>query len=100
MSEWTNQCSDDGARGSVLIVSPRLPEFDRQSGERRNWHLVQFLREAGWSVTFIATQNAVEDRYHRMLRQSGVATYVGDRHLERVVRSTRFDMALLAFWDV
>jgi glycosyltransferase involved in cell wall biosynthesis len=78
-----------------------MPEFDRQGGERRIWHLIEFLREAGWSVTFVAQSGSTNDRYARMLQQAGVATYAGAAPdvVEEVIRSGRFDLALLAFWQ-
>jgi glycosyltransferase involved in cell wall biosynthesis len=85
----------------VLICAPRLPEFDRQSGERRCWHLVNALLQSGWSVTFVATQTAAADAYVRILRQLGVATYLArPGTVEEVVQAERFDVALLVFWEV
>src|ERR687893_209574 len=62
----------------ALVCAPHLPEYDRESGSRRTFHLIEFLREAGWAVTFIAQNPAEgEQRYVRALQQRGVATYVG-----------------------
>ncbi len=98
--------SDRHARYSTghraLVCAPLMPEYDRQSGERRIWHLVEFLRGAGWSVTFISEHGQGESRYLRMLQQAGIASYIGPerREVESIVRSQRFDIALLAFWHV
>jgi glycosyltransferase involved in cell wall biosynthesis len=79
-----------------------MPEFDRQSGHRRSWHLIEFLREAGWSVTFVTNYGPIEDRYVRLLQQAGVATYADPARevVEEVVGSGRFDLVLLALWEV
>lgn len=78
-----------------------MPEFDRESGSRRLFDHIEFLRTAGWSVSFVTRNAPSEPRYVRMLQQRGVATYVGfDARLEQLVGAGRFDLALLAFWHV
>jgi glycosyltransferase involved in cell wall biosynthesis len=79
-----------------------MPEFDRQSGERRIWHLLEFLREAGWSVTFVTEHGSTDDRYARMLQRAGIETYPAATRdvVEDLIEFGRFDLALLAFWRV
>src|SRR5262245_11348312 len=85
----------------ALICAPLMPEFDRESGSRRIFDCIEFLRAAGWSVSFAARQAPDGQRYVRMLQQSGVATYVGfDTRLEELIASGRFDLAILAFWNI
>src|SRR6478736_2001773 len=87
--------------GRALVCAPLMPEFDRESGSRRVYHLIEFLLEAGWRVTFAARQAGDAARYVRLLRRQGVATYTGfGTALEDAVRVGRFDVALLAFWNV
>jgi glycosyltransferase involved in cell wall biosynthesis len=79
-----------------------MPEFDRQSGQRRTWHLIEFFLDAGWSVTFVTNYGSLDDRYARMLQQAGVATYVAPPPavLDDVLASEQFDVALLLYWQV
>lgn len=93
----------------ALVCAPRLPEFDREGGSRRIMHLVELLRELGWAVTYIARDATGGERYARLLRAQGVATYagresrfVGDDYLpdpNRLIAAGRFDLALLCFWE-
>ena len=87
-----------------------MPEFDREGGSRRIFHLIEFLREAGWAVSFLAHDATGGERYARILRQRGVAVYAGkesravggDYLLEpdRMIAHGRFDLAILAFWSI
>ena len=54
-----------------------MPEFDRESGSRRVYNLIEFLVEAGWQVSFAARQARDGARYARLLQQRGIATYTG-----------------------
>ncbi len=54
-----------------------MPEFDRESGSRRVFHVIEFLQSAGWSVTFVADNAADGERYARLLRQRGVTVCAG-----------------------
>ena len=54
-----------------------MPEFDRESGSRRIFHIITLLRDAGWSVSFFAENMTGGERYARILRQRGVMVYGG-----------------------
>lgn len=85
----------------ALICSTRMPESDRECGSKRVFDLLQCLRGAGWSVTYVAQQADRRDRYAALLRQAGVPAYVGlDTLSERFLTEARFDLAVLAFWHV
>jgi glycosyltransferase involved in cell wall biosynthesis len=85
----------------ALVCAPVAPEFDRESGSRRIFHLIELLREDGWAVTFLAQNEASGGRHMRMLRQLGVATLgEGNRHIEQLVSVGRFDLAIVAFWHL
>ena len=93
----------------ALVCAPHLPEFDREGGSRRILHLIELLLETDWAVTFICRNPDGDEHYARMLRQRGVAVYVGwelrgvgDEYLitpERLITVGRFDLALLCFWE-
>ncbi len=93
----------------ALVCAPHLPEFDREGGSRRILHLIELLLETGWAVTFVCRNPDGDERYARMLRQRGVAVYVGwelqgvgDEYLitpDRLIAVGRFDLALLCFWE-
>lgn len=98
-----------GAR-RVLICAPRLPEYDRESGSLRLFHLAELLQQAGWAVSYLALKSVDGERYLRILQQRGVAAYAGpdsmlagDEYVDdvgEVVAEGRFDLAILAFWSV
>ena len=47
----------------VLICSNYMPQADIDSFSRRLLHIVEFLREAGWSVTCVAQLPAGVEQY-------------------------------------
>jgi len=94
----------------ALVCAPLMPEFDRESGSRRTYHLIEFLRREDWAVSLIALDATHGERYARQLRRMGIATYAGratseagDDYLpspEQLLRHGRFDLALLSSWEV
>lgn len=94
----------------ILVSAPLVPEFDREGGSRRLYHLIEYLVADGWSVTFLAPQGQRTNRYKRILEQLGVCVYLeGDAPLigevyateaERLFAIARFDVAILAFWNL
>src|SRR5262245_36290436 len=92
----------------ALICAPRMPEFDREGGSRRLFHLIQFFQQAGWTVSFVAESSRGGERYARMLQQSGIPTYSLNRtgpeakdaliNFEQLVGAIRYDVVLFAFW--
>ena len=61
----------------AVVCAPLMPEYDREAGSGRILHSIEFLREAGWDVSFVAREAPGGQRYLKMLQQSGVASYVG-----------------------
>jgi glycosyltransferase involved in cell wall biosynthesis len=86
----------------ALVCAPLLPEFDRESGSRRVFHLIEFLRDAGCAVSFVA-ENPVhgDERYVRLLQQRQVAVYRGfGSQTTDLFKMGRFDLAIFAFWHL
>jgi len=77
-----------------------MPAYDRESGSQRIFDLIEFLREAGWTVSFAAKTANGDERYAKILRQRGVATFLEFNRLEQVIGAGRFDLAILAFWHI
>ena|SRR5438270_6848325 len=85
----------------VLVCSHVMPAYDRESGSRRIFNLIEFLRDAGWVVSFAAgVARSDEERYTKMLQQRGVATFLDFERIEQVIAAGRFDLAIFAFWNV
>lgn len=92
----------------ALVCAPLMPEFDREGGSRRVFHLIEFLLRAGWSVSYIAHNATNGERYARVLRQMGVATYAGEASafvnytgdIDQVIANGKFDLAILVFWNI
>ena len=93
----------------VLVCAPLMPEFDRESGSRRIFHLIELLQASGWSVTFYAENMTEGQRYAHLLQQRGVMVYGGvhsqgiaaDAYLPNprtLLELERFDLAIVAFW--
>jgi len=82
----------------ALVWGPRLPDHDRQSGSRRLYDFLCFLRDDGWAITF-AAQGGGDERYAREVRALGIATHTNaGKEIGEIVRHGRFDIAILAFW--
>ena len=83
----------------ALVCAPLMPEFDRESGSKRIFDSIEFLREAGWAVSFVAENPNGGERYARILQQRGVAVYCGfNAQTEKMIAYGRFDLAIFAFW--
>ncbi len=94
---------------NILVIDRLLPWFDRASGSLRTFEIVRILREAGHHVTFVSTGGAQQERYAFVLQQLGVEVYapgIGyaggptSSLLSALLRSMRYDTAILTFWDV
>jgi glycosyltransferase involved in cell wall biosynthesis len=85
----------------ALVISPRLPEFDRESGLLRILHLVEMLQRRGWEVTFGCLRTPTDpERYARELEQRGVEVHAPLRKLDGIRDVAGFDLAIVAFWHV
>lgn len=85
----------------ALVVAPLMPEYDRESGSRRVYHIIEFLRKDGWSVSFVAQNGNLGGRYARLLQQQGVAVYTGfNSRIDQLIAVGQFDLAVLTFWYV
>src|SRR3990172_5339055 len=93
----------------ALVCAPKMPEFDREGGSRRIFHLTEFFQQAGWTVSFAAENAAGGDRYAHTLQQMGIPAYAlhlswsGGRdaliNFEQLIGGGRFDLVLFAFWN-
>ncbi len=76
-----------------------MPEFDRECGSQRVFHLIEFLHSAGWAVSFVAESAPDVDRYERLLQQRGIATYKGlGSRVDQLIALGDFDVAIVVFW--
>jgi glycosyltransferase involved in cell wall biosynthesis len=83
----------------VLVCSYHVPQPDRDSGARRIFHFLEFLQEAGWTVSFLASDGAGDPRDVRALERRSIAVYDAYRDDVRALFANgRFDLALIAFW--
>jgi glycosyltransferase involved in cell wall biosynthesis len=87
--------------GRALVISPRLPEFDRESGLLRILHVIEMLQRRGWEVTFGCLRLPTDpERYARELEQRGVEVHAPLRKLDSIRDVEGFDLAIIAFWHV
>lgn len=93
----------------VLVCAPLMPEFDREGGSKRIFHLLEFFKENGWAVSFMAQNAMAGKRYAQTLQQMGVATYASHHAWPggeasqidpvKLIATGHFDVILLAFWN-
>jgi GT2 family glycosyltransferase/glycosyltransferase involved in cell wall biosynthesis len=82
----------------AVVAQTRVPEVDRDSGSQQVNLYVEWLRDRGWSVAFVATNTDGDPHHAHRLRQLGVPTYVGHDEAKELLSSQRIDLAVLAFW--
>ena len=94
----------------ALVASHSIPEGDRDSGGRRKLDLIDFLRDAGYAITFVAaspiTNHGAADLLHRrgitvrdgmLTRKTSAAP---EPVLHEILAAHPVDLALLAQWPV
>lgn len=83
------------------LVCSLMPEYDRDSGSRRVYDLLNFLQEAGWAVSFVSHHEKYVARYAQTLQQRGIAVYGGSgRRMKELVGAGRFDLAVFGLWHI
>lgn len=87
--------------GRALIIAPRLPEFDRESGLLRVSHMIEMLSRRGFDVTFGCLRTPTDpERYVYELEQRGVETHAPLASIESIRDPSGFKLAIVAFWHV
>ena len=94
----------------VLIVGPKMPEFDRGGGELHIYHIIRLLLEDGWFVTYIAENGTESGPYLQILQQLGVEVYAGPRSEwasdeflsvpDTLIARGQFSLAITVFWTI
>lgn len=88
-------------RPGRVLVCALMAEYDRHSGSRRIYHLLEFLQEAGWAVSFVSHHTNCDTRYVKALERRGIAVYPGSKEwLEPLVATGDFDLVIFGLWDV
>jgi glycosyltransferase involved in cell wall biosynthesis len=65
------------------------------------FNFIEFLTEAGWTVTFATRHARGGERYVDLLQQRGVETYTSlGSAFEHAIATGQFTVAILAFWYV
>jgi GT2 family glycosyltransferase/tetratricopeptide (TPR) repeat protein/MoaA/NifB/PqqE/SkfB family radical SAM enzyme/glycosyltransferase involved in cell wall biosynthesis/2-polyprenyl-3-methyl-5-hydroxy-6-metoxy-1,4-benzoquinol methylase len=102
-------------KGSILIIDPFLPMFDRASGSLRLYTIVTLLREQGHHITYIARNGQGQGNYSNTLRKMGVEVYATDPaklaqlgfkvdarkvDLKKILSSRFYECAYLSFYEI
>jgi glycosyltransferase involved in cell wall biosynthesis len=88
-----------GGDRHVLVCSHDVPRRDRDSGGRRIVDFLDFLQDAGWTVTLLAGNGVSEQRDADALTTRGIRVCGGlSERIEDVLRERYVDLALIAFW--
>jgi GT2 family glycosyltransferase/glycosyltransferase involved in cell wall biosynthesis len=98
----------DRAARRALVCAPKPAAYDRESGSKRVFDTICFLRDAGWAVTFVAECADDDAPYRTLLQQLGVTVYAGPETTARrpdtladapaLAATGGFDLAILHFW--
>ena len=108
---------DPNTKTNILMISPLLPTFDRDSGSFRLFQIIRILAQQGHKITFIAMGAAGSfdaSPYITALTTLGVKVYPLDPErlsvqigkkvkqprldLDRIFRETCFDIAYIYFY--
>src|SRR5712692_10067116 len=85
----------------ALVCSSYPPDFDRDSGSRRLFDLIELLCADGWKLSLLAASRMGDPRYTRQLQRRGVAVLDGSKvRAEGLIRAAQFDLALFSGWTV
>lgn len=87
----------------ALICAPLLPEFDREGGSRRVFHIIETLQEQGWSVSLLVQNLRGGERYIELIQQMGVPVFGGQEnyiHPEMILRAGQFQLVIAVFWEI
>ncbi len=86
---------------SAFVSTYSVPRPHRDSGSKRLFDLMRFLRARGWDVTFVAAAGIHDEVDARRLRRLGITVYDAElTSIEMLAESARFDVALFAFWQI
>ena len=94
----------------ALVASHHIPEGDRDSGGRRKLDLIDFLRDAGYAITFVAASPITNHGAADLLHRRGITVRDGmltrktaagpEPVLHEILAARPVDLALLAQWPV
>jgi Glycosyl transferases group 1 len=94
----------------ALVASNGIPEGDRDSGGRRRLDLMDFLRDAGYTITFVAVSPITNHGAADILQRRGITVRDGmlrrntaaapEPVLHEILAEHPVDLALLAEWPV
>lgn len=85
-------------RGRVLVVDDRVPMPNRDSGSMRMSQMLLLLRELGFAVTFVPSDEDGQGRYSTTLQQMGIEVLYGPLDRRKLLRelSAALDVAVLS----
>ena len=87
--------------GRALVIAPRLPEFDRESGLLRVSDVIDMLLRRDWDVAFGCLWTPTDrERYVHQLEQRGVETHAPLERLDSIRTPNGFDLAILVSFYV
>ena len=85
----------------AFVSTYSVPQPHRDSGSKRLFDLMRFMRERDWEVTFVAATGFHNEVDARRLRRLGIAVYDAELlNVEALAATGRFDLALFAFWQI
>jgi glycosyltransferase involved in cell wall biosynthesis len=86
---------------SAFVSTYGVPRPHRDSGSKRLFDLMRFLRARGWDLTFVAAAGIHDEVDARRLRRLGITVYDAElTSIELLAETAQFDIALFAFWQI
>lgn len=99
--DWVKKSGKN--RGKIFFASPMMPEYDKESGSRRLFHLLLFFRKAGYDVYLFTTSDKDADaiRYSEKLLEAGINTsFQAEVSIEKAIKTYQpFDFIFLPFYN-
>lgn len=86
-------------KDKVLVISPKVPRPDMQSGDLRLSTILGILAKT-YEISFVSTHNwPGDDIYISLLERYGIKVYSGPFALKQILESNRFTVAILEFFS-
>ncbi|MDL1957076.1 MAG: glycosyltransferase, partial [Candidatus Desulfofervidus auxilii] len=87
----------------ILVIDPFLPVFDRASGSNRLLQMLKILRNSGFIITFISTEEMSEvNKYKKILEDMNIETFLGQHLLQtdssQFFKFRNFKFAIISFY--
>jgi glycosyltransferase involved in cell wall biosynthesis len=102
---WKDQASRDDSKKGILFIAPRLPEYDRASGDLRLFRILGILN-AGYPVFYYNDGmwerflKKGETKYLNKLNELGIMVVDNEKQLKTVLQSHNISAVVCEFYHL